>query len=378
MNIGHLWLIAFMTLFAGTVQGQQTVSVVGSETVIYDSERDGCTKDDISDAPMRAVRLSNGDLLASGAWATNRLLRGKDFYSLKKQCSQATISARNPNPEAFNDWTWLMSFWTDNGSTIHALAHEEYQGHRYPGKCESGKQMLCTYQAVNAFRSDDEGRTFSRVGKWPIAASRGRYDSAANRMTGFRHPSNIVRYEGFYYAIIETTAEQEQQGGNCLFRTADITDPDAWTYLTKSGWHSSSFNPYDDTVAPPPCDRLSRLSGIVWSVLRRNADGQFIALITTRSKQPNRVDLALSSSLDLKTWTDPVSFYTIVAAWNADCGQPYRYNYPSLIDPSSSSKSFETISSEGMLFMSRIQMKGCSQTMHRDAVAYPLHIEWNR
>jgi hypothetical protein len=368
-------VVTLMLFFMQPLLAEPKVSVSSEELLIYDSQRDGCTKDDISDAPMRAVRLADGAILGSAAWATNRLLRGKDFLSLRKQCAQALQSTRNPEPMAFDDWTWLMSFWSDNGKTIHALAHEEFQGHRFPGECESGKQMLCTYHAVTTFRSDDEGSSFRRVGKIPIAASRARYNRAANRMTGFRHPSNIILREGFYYTIIEATPEAEQKGGNCLFRTPDIADPTAWTYLTKNGWQPSSYNPYQSDSPPTPCEVISHLNGITWSLLRREATDEFVALLTVKSSQPDRVDLALATSKDLVNWSRPTPFHTIVAAWNNVCSEPYRYNYPSIIDPASPSRNFETIGKTALLFMSRIHMTKCSQTMWRDAVAYKISID---
>jgi hypothetical protein len=204
---------------------------------------------------------------------------------------------------------------------------------------------------------------------------RARYDFAANKMTGFRHPSNIFAHEGFLYTIIGATSEGEQKSGNCLFRTSNIADAGSWTYLTDTGWSPSSYNPYDDLPAPPSCEPLAKLGGIVWSVVKRETSGDFLALSTIAAKQPNKVDLAISVSKDLKKWTTPVPFYSIVAAWNSDCSTPYRYNYPSIVDPHSSSANFDTVAGSGILFMSRIQMSACSQTMRRDAIGREFRLE---
>lgn len=366
---------AFLSASAIYAAGEPTVRVVGPETVIYNSTDGDCGPGDIVDAPLRAIRVKNGYVLATAGWWTNRMFRGKSLAALKKDCHSAYTSAQIPNPAAFDDFSWLMSLWTDDGSNVQALAHHEYLARLYPGQCDFQDANACMYDSITAFKSSDSGFTFQRASSLPVAAPRDRQSPSTSRIVGIAQQSNIIRRGKFHYFIALDNGDGQRIPGECIFRSRNLKDTSSWEYLTEAGWVYSSYSAYAGQEPPPPCRPLKNLGGIVWSILRRESNGLFLALLTVPSLQANRVDIAIATSSDLINWSAPKRFYTMIAAWNYSCDEPYRYSYPSLIDPASASRNFETIASDAILYMARITIKDCKMTMQRDLIAIPVKLE---
>ena len=160
--------------------------------------------------------------------------------SLTKDCHSAYASAQDADPAAFDDFSWLMSFWSDDGQQIHALAHHEYQAQRFPRKCDFRNPTQCNYNAITAFVSEDGGKTFQHAGREPVAAPREPQSPSTGDIVGYGPQTNIIRNGGFYYFIAKTNADGEQRAGQCLFRVRDLSEPGDWEYLTEGGWMKSS------------------------------------------------------------------------------------------------------------------------------------------
>ena len=84
-------------------------------------------------------------------------------------------------------------------------------------------------------RSDDGGRTFSRVGERPVATIPIRQDVDQGHSRGFFEPTNIVKRGDAYFALIRAGAEGAQKAGTCLFRTDDLTRPEFVALLRRRG-----------------------------------------------------------------------------------------------------------------------------------------------
>ena len=56
------------------------------------------------------------------------------------------------------------------------------------------------------------------------------------------------------------------------------------------------------------------------------------------------------------------------------CGGPKPIAYPSLIDPRSRSRSFETTGARAYLYFTRFNYRRCEQTLDRDLVRVPVTI----
>jgi hypothetical protein len=357
--------------------GPPTLTVAPPERVIFSWARDRCADDDIPDAPLRAVRLKDGTLFASAAHYDNRPFRGRDLLDLRKDCQSVYSGGRNPDPAAYDDRTWLMSFWTNDGSTIFALGHNEYRANDHEGRCAFRTLRECLYDSVVALGSADGGKSFQRLSQLPIASPRHHQQADLGRLRGFLLPSNIVEFDGFYYAIIQTAPEPEYRGGMCLFRTSDLHSVREWAYYVGDGFSPSASDVYRTTgPSPPPCQPLANLNGIVWSLLKHEPSATFLALLTVHAAEPGRVSLAVAVSKDLIHWSKPRPFMTPPIFWEASCGHGPRYSYPALIDPSSNSSNFETIGDTALLFMTRIMFLNCKSTMQRDLVVSPVELDW--
>lgn len=368
-------LIAQPALVAPLPAAVPQLKITGPEFVIFDWQTERCEDQDLADKPFRALRLANGEIFASGDHYLNMFLRGRDFRHLKKTCHSSYRGSGNPSPAAFDDRTWLMSFWTPDGVRITALGHNEYHADKHAA-CRFSGPWHCNYDAVVAAESSDGGRSFTRAAALPIAAPRYRQDGSLGRIRGFLHPSNIVGDGHFFYAIIQADPDPPQSEGACLFRTTDPLTPQAWTYLATTGaFVTSSSTPYAGGAAPSPCQRLARLNGIVWSLLRLDDGRGYLALLTVPVENKLQTGIALAVSRDLTTWSKPNVVMTIVSAWNNDPAAPLRYNYPSLIDPASPSRNFDTIGHAALLTMARIHMDGGHATLQRDVVATPVALE---
>ena len=195
--------------------------------------RDRCAEDDIPDAPLRAVRLDDDHVIAFATHEQNRAFSGPNLGTLKRDCRIVFAGRHSDRPEDYSDRIWIASTWSEDGRTIFALGHDEYQAHRHPGRCRFATYAECWWNAIVLLRSDDGGRNFSRVGDRPVATIPSRQDIDQGHSRGFYEPSNIVKRGDAYYALIRAGGEGAQQAGTCLFRTNDLTRPESLALLRR-------------------------------------------------------------------------------------------------------------------------------------------------
>src|SRR4029079_7471153 len=133
---------------------------------------------------------------------TNRRMSGPSLGELHPSCDVVFSSDKNADPAQFNDREWLASPFTPDGGTVYALVHEEYHGHRHPGRCPSGIYLKCWYNAITFAQSQDGGRTFqhSAPPRQLVAAVPYRYVPDQGSY-GVFSPSNIVQNpkDSYYY-----------------------------------------------------------------------------------------------------------------------------------------------------------------------------------
>lgn len=365
-------------LSGGAKADSPALSIRGPEMLVASGADKTCGANNLSDGPMRALRLASGEIIATGGWYTNLLARGVSLLSLTKDCTPSYVSGQDDNPASFDDRTWIISPWTDDGQRVEALAHEEFKANLRPGGCNATLKSDCYYVSILPMRSDDDGHSFQRRSAVPVAAPREPQSPDAGGSRGFQLFTNVIHLHGHRWFIASAWPDGTQKSGNCLFRSVKGGDPSSWQYLTAEGWVASSHSPYAGAPAPAACQAIPGLKGLVWSLVRRRSNGQFIALSSTQSAQSGQkgnIDLTTSTSNDLVTWSAPVPFATYVAQWSPGCLVPYKYNYFSLLDPKSHSPGFETVGTSAMLFMTRFKTNSCSLSNQRDLVAVPLRVQ---
>ncbi len=332
-----------------------------------------CADDDIPDTPLRAVRIASTSVVAFSTHFNNRRFLGTNLNSIVRDCAVVFAGNGSPDPADYSDRVWISSTWSGDGRTIFALGHDEYQAHRHPGRCRYSTYLECWYNAIVLLRSDNAGRTFSRVGKRPVASIPIRQDIDQGHNRGFFEPSNIVKRGDAYFALIRAGPEGAQKAGTCLFRTDDLTRPESWRYYDGEGY-SANVDPYrDDVGEAKPCAPLEGLKGIVGSVVYAADYGVYVAVSDFGSKSPGESGIYYSISTDLIHWSKGRLFLPLATPWSPGCDQDH-FAYPALIDVNSPSRNFEVVASDPYLYFVRRHFKGCQGTLERDLVRIRLRL----
>ncbi|MBX9635422.1 MAG: hypothetical protein K2X44_10630, partial [Magnetospirillum sp.] len=210
---------------------------------------DACDGRDIPDAPARAFRDGAGRVHLYAPHDVNRGLVGASLDGVRPDCRIAYRGGEQDDPAAFDDRAWLAAFATQDGQTVHALVHNEFQGHRRRDLCPSGQYMGCWNNSITAAISTDGGATFRRV-EGVVAALPYRYRGDLGRHAGYFNPSNLVRKDGFLYTLVFAVAQGAQKGGACLLRTDRPEDPSSWRAWDGKGFTVRFENPYREDDDP--------------------------------------------------------------------------------------------------------------------------------
>lgn len=355
------------------------LTIIGSAEAVFVWERDRCTTWDIPDTPTRAWRSADGHVaLLSGAEAT-RVSRGENLEAVTRDCHVVHRGAGNDDPAAWDDRTWISSLYTEDGRNIVALGHVEYHGHLRPETCKSRSYSACWFNAVVELTSSDGGRNFQRLGEGAdlVAALPEPYQGEADHRMGFFNPSNILKHEDYLYAFVFAEAAGPQRRGPCLIRRPVAGGPRDWR-----AWNGTDFSvrfrdPYrvsDIMPSEQACRPVSGLKSTISSVVRDQQTGQFLAVTPMRSED-GRVGIFWSSSTDLLQWTRPELLHEVPLLWDRDCSQVDVYAYPSLIDPDSPSRIFDTTDDHLWLYLTRMSLDSdCRVTANRDLIRLPVQL----
>jgi hypothetical protein len=382
------------TVAGGVVAGEEgskvppsiSVRQTGDIVVVFRTYSQGCERDDIPDAPARALRLADGSVAMIAANQKNRMLRGPDLLSTRPDCTVVLRGRWDANPAAYDDRLWLASTWTGDGTNVIALVHSEYQGNNHPGQCPSGRYIDCWYNAITLAISHDSAHSFTRPnGEAALIASIPyRYDRQADRHVGYFNPSNLVERDGALFAMMWATQYREQTLGNCLIRTEHPDAAASWRAWDGSAFAVQFIDPYHSNAAPAehvcPAVERGHLRGPVVSLVRHTPSGAYITLFiggnpTGEAQLPWAI--FSSGSWDLIHWSSP-RMVMPVARFDTDvCSASAPLAYPSLIDPDSPSANFDTVGDTAQLFLTRFNLEHCRTSLDRDLVRIPVLVTIN-
>lgn len=107
---------------------------------------------------------------------------------------------------------------------------------------------------------------------------------------------------------------------------------------------------------------------MVWSVLRHRQRDLYIALLTVLEPGNKTTRLATALSNDLLNWTKPRIIDGINIQQTKICDENPVYVYPSLVDPESPDRNFDTTNDDAVLFLTSIHRQECKYTLDRDLV----------
>lgn len=360
---------------------------VGRETTVFDWSADACEQYDIPDLPVRAFRRSEGLVEMINIHFTNHRFVGDSLTNLHHLCGPLMRSDRRADPALFDDAEWLASPYTFDGRTVYSLVHEEYQGHLHPGRCPSGEYLKCWYNSITLAVSRDGGETFTDARKPPanLIASIPYHYPPDGGPVGILEPSNIVagrdgRDDGHYYFLARAAQYRDQHAGTCLFRSSNISDPSSWRAWDGGSFNVRMVNPYGASVADPAdhvCQPVAprEIGGMVESLTYNTYLKRYL-LVGSSTNTP-RGDSPIpgvyfSTSDDLIHWSERRLMLPAELKHTFQCGDPNPIAYPSLLDPGSESRNFETTGRRAYLYFTRLNYSDCRLTLDRDLVRVPI------
>jgi hypothetical protein len=341
------------------VAGPQ-VSIDGEPQVVYAWQRNACP-DFVPDAPARAFRTADGNVALIAAYNINRFFRGPDLDHLSADCRTAYRGAESTDPAAFDDHDWIAAPYTVDGTTVQALVHDEFWGHRRPDLCPTKTYMACWNNRVTAASSSDGGRTFRRLGL--VAAAPYPYDGSLGRHVGYFNPSNIISRDGWYYATLFATQWGAQAAGNCLIRTDRLDDPASWRAWDGVDFTIRFVDPYRDSnfaADKHVCTPVRGVGSPIGSIVRHRASGTYVATLAAHG------GFYVSTSSDLVLWSAPRLVMAAPLSGEQGCSEKWVVNYPSLLDPASPERNFESVGDTAWLYFTRFWTKDCGLPMQRD------------
>ena len=385
-------LIAFIIIFIGLAAGfpapagaaapELALTAAGPAEMVFRWRTDACAPDDIPDAPARAFRDEAGTVHLFAAHYINRALLGSSLDAVRPDCAVAFMGDKLDDPEKFDDRIWLAAFHTDDGRTIAALAHAEFHGHRRPALCPSRQYSACWWNAVLGLVSHDGGRRFERApgAGAVVAALPYAFDASAGRPTGYFGPSNILTLNGAQYAFVFAEEWRDQKRGACLLRTRTPLDPTSWR-----AWDGAEFavaltraGASDGPPAKHVCTPVPGLGSTMAAIVRHAPTGAIVGLFAAKRRNAetgtDATGIWYATSRDLLRWSEPRLLLEAPLMFAYSCGAKAVYAYPSLLDPASASRNFDSVSGRAYLYLTRFNMAGCTLTMDRDLVRFPVRI----
>ena len=384
-------LVFWFGAMVGNAHGEPpavTAVVAGSPETVFDWSADACNRDDFPDAPARAFRNADGEVHLVATHHVNRLLVGPSLESVRPNCDVVFEAGHDSDLAAYDDRSWLVAPVTEDGETIYALVHSEYQGwHRRPERCEPGRWWeACWYNVITWAVSTDGGRSFRQPppAERLVAALPYRHDPSARRRMGLFNPTGIVRHDGYYHALVRAVAYAAQPSGYCLIRTDRLDDPGSWRAWDGEAFTISFADPYRDDIADPAAHVCAvvapdRLWTTVGSVTRHMPTGAFVAVVAgKRPPAPGQEPVSgvfVSASRDLVQWSWPSLVWPIPLWHDVACGlDRFSIGYPALLDPSSPSPSFDETDDDAYLYVTQFNLVDCRIRSDRDLVRVPLRI----
>jgi hypothetical protein len=375
-------LFAGVLLSASAVSGPPTwtqpavkIRAGDNGTVVYDWSRERCQEWDVPDAPLRAFRNAQGDVIAFVSDDNSRLFSGPSLLEIRHTCHSSFPSHENSDPSAYSGLGYVTALWTADGKTVAALIHNEYHAQHFPNACLYTDGIKCWYTTILGAHSADGGQTFTtRHPPTVVAAVPFRQDFEQGRHRGFFNPSNILFHNGFFYMAANTTGGAGQKAGLCLFRTQMVDDPASWRGYDGQGYNSRAIDPYrSDTSRYVPCQPVVG-PGMAGSITWNQPSSLFLVVYQMVDSSYPDGQTSYAWSQDLINWTSPQMLYDQPNMSSLNCADRYRYAYPSVLDPDAPGRNFDKINNHPYLFLTRFHVSNCKLSSNRDLVRMQLEI----
>lgn len=354
---------------------------------------------ELPDTPMRVFQINSSATAITGSQYADFRMDGSgatpDLSHLSRNADAALISAQDPYYDEYRDFEWIHSTWADPSDTsnVHALAHVEYHGHRYPdiSGC-TGTYRQCWANVITALYSTDGGVTFNRYATPSdslVVRNNFGYVPNVGHEYGFMNPTNILQVGDYLYFMAYNRQYSNQKEGTYLFRKLVTADWNDWYIYRLGQWRSvktsldmtgtdlgkpigvgatkgTSLEPMFSDLTPMRVQSISKREPTT------NASATFVALLTAK-KPFNQTDdgYYVALSTDLINWTEPRHWvqadYRLDFQCAADASgtippltnvQVFRYG--ALIDPDSTDANFQSVPQNPYLYATMITYPTCS------------------
>ena len=350
--------------FAATAEAPLSESVLsgqveGAPQLVLKRSVDGCEPRFLPDTAATAFRDSAGKVHLFATWQHNYAMVGPSLDTVKMNCALLYKGAKSPDPAAFDDNAWLTSFYTEDGRTIYALAHDEYHGYEHPGKCAESAKNRCWYNAITATQSRDGGASFEHPDPARSLVATIPYRYGDLRMpAGMFEPTNIVRMGEYYYVMASLLAPEKGRSGVCLMRTDHLADAASWR-----GWDGKDFtvkfvNPYAAAAAEPArlCQALAPevLKWHVTALVHHAKKDVFVAVMQATTTFPKNAvsqdGVYIATSPDLVHWSRISLLMPAASKFTYACGGAEPVAHPALLDPTAPDRNFTEIGDRPYLY----------------------------
>ena len=356
-------------------------AVVGPAETVFDWSVDSCEEIDVPDLSARAFVDSKGQVQLIATIAANRRNVGPDLNNLTHQCDVIMRSDGDPDPSHFNDSEWIGATYTEDGQTIHALVHNEYHGMEHPGQCPQNDSFLCWYNAITQVVSTDGGVTYTHLpGPEHLVASLPYPYEAGAGPYGLMEPSNILKgRDGYYYAMVGVDGYASPDQHVCLMRTDDISRPDLWRAWDGAGFDFQFVNPYAAPIESPKekiCAAISydQINNMHTSITYNDYLDKYVLIGQTGQNTDSGLvwGYYYSFSDDLIHWTDRQLLIEMPLAGVLGYNGPDVFAYPSLLDPESDSRNFDTAGKDAYIYYTHFRVESGAGFWDRDLERFPV------
>lgn len=217
--------------------------------IVYNYDTDACAKDDIPDEGARAFRDSQGMVHLIDSHHINLDMTGTSLNNVKRECRNLYENSGSADPSMFDDMGWLESFYTLDGKTIHALVSHDYHPGRHKVNCGgvANDPNNCWWSTITQATSTDGGKSFTSpppgVARW-VAGAPYKFDPSHTGPAGAFVASNIIPYQGAYYAFVSVGGAYDQRIGDCLMRTTTLGVADSWRAWDRKDFRVQFAYPY--------------------------------------------------------------------------------------------------------------------------------------
>lgn len=383
--IGALVLIAIATgclrPSGGSALADPTIRVGGGPEMVFDWSQDACSPMEEADLPTRAFRDARGRVQLFLSHYDNYRMVGRTLGRVRPNCHPSMLSPEDPDPSRYRDRRWLASFFTQDGRHVWALVHDEYQGNHHPGRCPERSYYPCWYNAITLARSSDGGRTFTQATSPPplVAGAPYRYRHGIGPVGVFA-PSNLVK-RGRYLYVLARVRDPGRPPGACLIRSGSIAKRGSWRAWDGDGFGAEFTDPYRSPPRPyVGCEPISpdEISEMTESLTFNTALDRYllvgIAGPVGQRRRPRERGVYFSLSEDLIHWSPRRLILASPTLHSYRCGGVSPIAYPSLIDPSSRSRTFGTTGRHPYLYFTKLHYRNCQKTADRDLMRIRLDV----